>query len=66
MTLAALAHQDLPFEQVVELVNPVRSLAHAPVFEVLFAWQNNENIALELPGVRCARGRRPARWPSTT
>ncbi|HEX8767803.1 MAG TPA: amino acid adenylation domain-containing protein, partial [Jatrophihabitans sp.] len=51
VTLAALEHQDLPFEQVVELVNPVRSLAHAPVFQVLFAWQNNENAALELPGV---------------
>ncbi|MDQ1741764.1 MAG: hypothetical protein QOE23_103, partial [Pseudonocardiales bacterium] len=50
-TLAALEHQDLPFEQVVELVNPVRSLAHAPVFQALFAWQNNENTELALPGV---------------
>ncbi|MDQ1739392.1 MAG: hypothetical protein QOE53_1044, partial [Pseudonocardiales bacterium] len=50
-TLAALEHQDLPFEQVVELVNPTRSLAHAPVFQVLFAWQNTENAALELPGI---------------
>ncbi|HEV2887973.1 MAG TPA: amino acid adenylation domain-containing protein, partial [Jatrophihabitans sp.] len=52
VTLAALEHQDLPFEQVVELVNPVRSLAHAPLFQVLFAWQNNENADLELPGVQ--------------
>ncbi|HEX8082244.1 MAG TPA: amino acid adenylation domain-containing protein, partial [Jatrophihabitans sp.] len=51
VTLAALEHQDLPFEQLVELVNPTRSLAHAPVFQVLFAWQNNENAELELPGV---------------
>ncbi|HST47695.1 amino acid adenylation domain-containing protein [Jatrophihabitans sp.] len=51
VTLAALEHQDLPFEQVVELVNPVRSLAHAPVFQMLFAWQNTENAELELPGV---------------
>jgi amino acid adenylation domain-containing protein len=51
VTLAALEHQDLPFEQVVELVNPARSLAHAPVFGVLFAWQNTENAALELPGL---------------
>ncbi|MBV9821648.1 MAG: amino acid adenylation domain-containing protein, partial [Actinobacteria bacterium] len=50
-TLAALDHQDLPFEQVVELVNPARSLGHAPLFQVLFAWQNTENAALELPGV---------------
>ena len=33
-------HQDLPFEQVVEIVRPPRSLAHAPVFQVMFAWQN--------------------------
>jgi amino acid adenylation domain-containing protein len=52
VTLAALEHQDLPFEQVVELVNPARSLAHAPVFGVLFAWQNNENSELKLPGVQ--------------
>ncbi|MEO7261301.1 MAG: amino acid adenylation domain-containing protein [Jatrophihabitantaceae bacterium] len=52
VTLAALEHQDLPFEQVVELVNPARSLAHAPVFGVLLAWQNNENTNLELPGVQ--------------
>jgi len=51
VTLAALENQDLPFEQVVELVNPTRSLAHSPVFQVLFAWQNTENAELALPGV---------------
>ncbi|CAG1012361.1 hypothetical protein BURC_00164, partial [Burkholderiaceae bacterium] len=35
-TLAAQLHQDLPFEQVVERVNPVRSLAHTPLFQVAF------------------------------
>ncbi len=50
-TLAALEHQDLPFEQVVELVNPARSLSYSPLFQVLFAWQNTENAELELPGV---------------
>ncbi|WP_045739449.1 hypothetical protein, partial [Xanthomonas sp. MUS 060] len=29
-----------PFEQVVELIQPPRSLAHAPLFQVMFAWQN--------------------------
>src|SRR5690606_38230360 len=33
-TLAAQANQDIPFERVVELVNPPRSLAHGPVFQV--------------------------------
>ena len=49
--LAAQHHQDIPFEQVVELANPVRSLAHSPLFQVMFAWQNNEQGAFELPGL---------------
>ncbi|MFT7839284.1 amino acid adenylation domain-containing protein [Saccharothrix sp. BKS2] len=36
-TVAALAHQDLPFEQLVDLVAPQRTLAHAPLVQVLFA-----------------------------
>ena len=39
--LAAQEHQDIPFEQVVEIVRPARSLAHEPVFQAMFAWQNN-------------------------
>ena len=50
-TLAAQAHQDLPFEQIVEMVQPLRSLAHSPLFQVMFAWQNNENAAISLPGL---------------
>jgi non-ribosomal peptide synthetase component F len=38
--LEAQAHQDLPFEQVVEIVRPPRSLAHEPIFQTMFAWQN--------------------------
>ncbi|WP_445497289.1 amino acid adenylation domain-containing protein [Photorhabdus sp. SF281] len=47
--LAAQAHQDLPFEQVVEIVQPPRRLAHTPLFQVMFAWQNNESPEWELP-----------------
>ncbi|MDR8367970.1 non-ribosomal peptide synthetase, partial [Pseudomonas sp. JL3] len=46
--LSAQAHQDLPFEQVVEVVRPVRSLSHSPVFQAMLSWQNNENVGLEL------------------
>jgi natural product biosynthesis luciferase-like monooxygenase protein/amino acid adenylation domain-containing protein len=50
--LGAQDHQDLPFEQVVELVQPPRRLNHTPLFQVMFAWQNHELGMPDLPGVR--------------
>jgi arthrofactin-type cyclic lipopeptide synthetase C len=50
-TLAALQHQDIPFEQVVEIARPVRSSSHNPLFQVMFAWQNTPTRALILPGL---------------
>lgn len=41
-TIAAQSHQDLPFEQVVEVVQPPRRADQTPIFQVLFAWQNND------------------------
>jgi amino acid adenylation domain-containing protein len=49
--LAAQQNQDIPFEQVVELARPVRSLAHGPLFQVMFAWQGNAQERFELPGL---------------
>ncbi|HET7232108.1 MAG TPA: amino acid adenylation domain-containing protein, partial [Longimicrobium sp.] len=50
--LAAQHRQDIPFEQVVELVDPVRSLAHTPLFQVMFAWQHASRAGgLSLPGL---------------
>lgn len=40
-TLDAQQNQDLPFEQVVELVNPVRDPSRSPLFQVMFSWQNH-------------------------
>ncbi|MBP2239426.1 amino acid adenylation domain-containing protein, partial [Sinorhizobium kostiense] len=50
--LAAQEHQDLPFEQVVEIVQPPRALDHTPLFQVMLAWQNNSGGSLDLPGLR--------------
>ncbi|RSZ60356.1 non-ribosomal peptide synthase/polyketide synthase [Massilia atriviolacea] len=46
--LQAQSHQDVPFEQVVEALNPQRTLAHSPIFQLMFAWQNTPREALEL------------------
>ncbi|MBC3254500.1 amino acid adenylation domain-containing protein [Pseudomonas paralactis] len=48
LTLAAQAHQDLPFEQVVEITRPPRSLAHSPLFQTLLSWQDSSAPTLAL------------------
>ncbi|HEX3155300.1 MAG TPA: amino acid adenylation domain-containing protein [Candidatus Angelobacter sp.] len=47
----AQQHQDIPFEQLVEIVGSVRSMAHNPLFQVAFTWQNTPEGKLELPAV---------------
>ncbi|MET7458597.1 condensation domain-containing protein, partial [Streptomyces sp. NPDC005574] len=50
-SLDAYAHQDVPFERLVEAINPVRSMAHQPLAQVMIAWQNNVSGELHLPGL---------------
>ncbi len=47
--VAAQDHQDLPFEQVVEIVKPQRRLAHTSIFQVMISWQNTDMRTIELP-----------------
>ncbi|HEX6373282.1 MAG TPA: amino acid adenylation domain-containing protein [Longimicrobium sp.] len=54
--LGAQHHQDIPFEQVVERVDPARSLSHAPLFQAMFTWQDMQRGGgLSLPGLQVGR-----------
>lgn len=50
-TLGAYDYQDLPFDLLVEALNPQRDLSHTPLFQVMFVWQNTPNSAVELPSL---------------
>ncbi|WP_430459382.1 non-ribosomal peptide synthase/polyketide synthase, partial [Rhodococcus opacus] len=49
--LSAFAHSDIPFERLVDVLNPARSRAHHPLFQVAFSFQNLATTTLELPGL---------------
>jgi amino acid adenylation domain-containing protein len=51
MALEAYEHQDLPFEKLVEEIDPDRDLSRNPLFQVAFALQNAPMQSLELPGL---------------
>ncbi|MGB8389906.1 condensation domain-containing protein, partial [Mycobacterium sp.] len=50
-SLAAYEHQDVPFEVLVERLNPTRSMAHHPLVQVMLAWQNFAGPDHDLTGM---------------
>ncbi|MDJ0839693.1 MAG: non-ribosomal peptide synthase/polyketide synthase [Acidobacteriota bacterium] len=61
MTLETYAHQDVPFERLVDSLALTRSLSHTPVFQVVFALQNTPRESLELPGLHLDVVEQPVR-----
>jgi amino acid adenylation domain-containing protein/non-ribosomal peptide synthase protein (TIGR01720 family) len=51
-TLSAYAHQDLPFEQLVDALHPQRSLSYTPLFQVMFVLQNAPFSDMEIEGLQ--------------
>ncbi|WP_328929087.1 non-ribosomal peptide synthase/polyketide synthase [Streptomyces sp. NBC_00190] len=53
-SLAAYEHQDVPFDHLVELLNPNRSSSHHPLFQVMLVLQDNPTAEFGLPGLEVA------------
>jgi amino acid adenylation domain-containing protein len=54
LSLEAYTHQDLPFEQLVQELDPERDLSHTPLFQVMFGVQNVAIPGVDLPAIRLA------------
>jgi amino acid adenylation domain-containing protein/thioester reductase-like protein len=55
LALDAFAHQDVPFERIVETVQPDRDLSRAPLFQTMLTLHNARTEEIELPGLRLSR-----------
>ena len=55
IAFAAYAHQDLPFEKLVDELDTERSLSYTPLFQVIFVLQNFTTETLQLPGLQLSQ-----------
>jgi amino acid adenylation domain-containing protein len=53
LSLRAFEHQHVPFEKIVEAVQPSRDMSRSPLFQAALAVQNTPNANVEVPGLRC-------------
>ncbi len=51
VVIGAQTHQDLPFEELVDVLKPVRALSHSPLFQIMFVLQTTLSQAIRLPGL---------------
>ncbi len=50
--LSAFSNQDLPFEMIIEELQPERDMSHTPIFQVMFTFQNKSNVELRLNDIK--------------
>ncbi len=62
MALDAFAHGEIPFQHLVAELQPDRTLAHAPFFQVMFALQNAAPAGLDLPGIKASEALYEPEW----
>ncbi|MCP4659918.1 MAG: amino acid adenylation domain-containing protein [bacterium] len=55
VTLRAYAHQDLPFERLLEELQPSRQMSFSPLFQVMLVFQNTPPVTVALPGLEASR-----------
>jgi amino acid adenylation domain-containing protein len=52
VALGAFTHQDVPFDRLVDELNPERSLSYAPLFQVIFSHEKAADLSVELAGLK--------------